>query len=74
MSSEFERNLEKYAQVIVKVGLNLQPGQRLVIGAPIFGVYGTPIELAPLVRLIVTQAYQAGAHHDLIGSGYDHGT
>jgi len=34
MSSEFEQNLEKYAEVIVKVGLNLQPGQRLLIGGP----------------------------------------
>jgi len=61
MSSEFERNLDKYAEVIVRVGLNLQPGQRLLIGMPMFGVYGTPLELAPLVRLIVAQAYQAGA-------------
>ena len=34
MNKEFERNLEKYAEVIIKVGLNLQPGQRLVIAAP----------------------------------------
>lgn len=61
MSSEFEQNLYKYAEVIVKVGLNLQPGQRLVIGAPVLWLTGTPIESAPLVRLIVAQAYQAGA-------------
>jgi aminopeptidase len=61
MSSEFERNLDKYAEVIVRVGLNLQPGQRLLIGTPGFGIYGTPIELLPLVRLIVTKAYKAGA-------------
>jgi len=34
MSSEFEQKLEKYAEVILKVGLNLQPGQRLLIGGP----------------------------------------
>ncbi len=34
MTSEFEKNLEKFAEVIVKVGLNLQSGQRLLIGAP----------------------------------------
>jgi aminopeptidase len=61
MSLEFEQNLKKYAEVIVKVGLNLQPGQRLVIGAPVLWLTGTPIETAPLVRLIVAQAYQAGA-------------
>ena len=61
MSSEFEQNLEKYVDVILKVGLNLQKGQRLLIGAPRPSVYGIPIELAPLVRLIAKNAYQAGA-------------
>jgi aminopeptidase len=62
MSSESERNLDKYAEVIVRVGLNLQPAQRLLImGAPQLGIYGTPLELAPLVRLIATKAYQVGA-------------
>ena len=61
MTSEFERNLEKYAEVIIKVGLNLQHGQRLIIGAPFFGIDGTPLEAYPLVRQIVKAAYQAGA-------------
>ena len=61
MSSDFEKNLDKYAKVIVKVGLNIQPGQRLLIGMPFYFILGTPIELAPLVRLIVTHAYKAGA-------------
>jgi aminopeptidase len=61
MSSEFEQNLDKYAEVIVKVGLNLQAGQRLLIGAPIFGLSGAPLEVALLVRLIATKAYKAGA-------------
>jgi aminopeptidase len=61
MTGEFERNLEKYAEVIVKVGLNLQPGQRLMIGAPAFGVDGTPLEAYPLVRQIAKVAYRAGA-------------
>ena len=61
MSSEFEKNLDKYAEVIVKVGLNLQPGQRLLIGGPIFGFWGISLELAPLIRKIVTKAYQIGA-------------
>ncbi len=61
MSSEFEINLEKFAEVIVKIGLNIQPGQRLLIGGPTAYTYGTPIELAPLVRLITKKAYQVGA-------------
>lgn len=61
MSSDFEKNLDKYAEVIVKVGLNIQPGQRLLIGMPFYDFLGTPIELAPLVRLVVTHAYKAGA-------------
>ncbi len=61
VSAKFEENLEKYADVIVKIGLNLQPGQRLLIGGPTSYNYGTPIELAPLVRLITKKAYQIGA-------------
>jgi aminopeptidase len=61
MSSEFEKNLEKYAEVILKIGLNFQSGQRLLIGGPTPYSYGTPIELAPLVRLLVKKAYQMGA-------------
>jgi len=61
MTTEFEQKLEKYAEVIVKVGLNIQPGQRLVIGPPMWGTFGTELEFAPLVRLIATKAYQVGA-------------
>jgi len=61
MSSDFEQNLDKYADVIVKVGLNIQAGQRLLIGMPFYEFLGTQLELAPLVRLIATKAYQVGA-------------
>ncbi|MGB2897172.1 MAG: aminopeptidase [Anaerolineales bacterium] len=61
MPSDFEQNLDKYADVIVKVGLNVQPGQRLLIGMPFYDFLGTPLELAPLVRLIAAKAYQVGA-------------
>ena len=60
MASEFEENLEKYAELIVKVGLNLQPGQRLLIGSPLFGGL-TPIEAEPLVARVAKHAYQSGA-------------
>lgn len=60
LSSQFDKNLEKYAEVIVKVGLNIQPGQRLLIGTPVPGMSGVQVELAPLIRLIVEKAYQIG--------------
>jgi len=62
MSSEFERNLDKYAEVVIRVGLNLQPGQRLlIIGRLHLGFPGVSLELAPLIRRIVKKAYEAGA-------------
>jgi len=45
--------LEKYARLIVKTGLNLQPKQILVINSP--------IECAPFTRLVSEMAYEAGA-------------
>ena len=45
--------LEKLAEVAVKVGLGLQPGQDLIMTAP--------IAAAPLARKVAEQAYKAGA-------------
>ena len=53
MSLEFEQNLRRYAEMAVKIGANVQPGQRLLIRAA--------IDQPALVRLIATSAYQAGA-------------
>src|SRR6187455_64657 len=53
MSLDFEQNLRKYAEMAVKIGVNVQPGQRLMIRAP--------IDNAPLVRLVAISAYRAGA-------------
>ena len=50
---EFSQSLQKYADVTVRVGLNLQPGQRLFI---LSGIHDYP-----LVRLVTTSAYRAGA-------------
>ncbi|MEC0230118.1 aminopeptidase [Paenibacillus alba] len=51
----FEYHLNKYAELIVRVALNIQSGQTLWINAPI---------LHPdLVRLISRKAYEAGAKH-----------
>ena len=52
---EFDLLLEKYADVIVKVGLNLRSDQRLSIR----GI----IEDAPLIRKVAEQAYKAGARY-----------
>ena len=59
MSTEFEQNLEKYVDVILKVGLNLQKGQRLLITPS--GIATPLLELAPFVELITKRAYQMGA-------------
>ncbi|HLQ73453.1 MAG TPA: aminopeptidase [Bacillota bacterium] len=44
---------EKYAELVVKTGVNLQKGQPLMINSP--------IECADFTRLIAKQAYEAGA-------------
>ncbi|MCU9594523.1 aminopeptidase [Caldibacillus thermolactis] len=50
---EFQNNLEKYAELAVKVGVNIQKGQVLVVNGS--------IENAEFIRLIVKKAYEAGA-------------
>jgi len=60
--TEFELQLERYADLIVEIGLNLQDGQRLVI-VDAGRNQGVPIQVAPLVRKIAAKAYQAGAPH-----------
>ena len=50
-----ENRLERYAQLAVQVGLNLQPGQILGVNAL--------IEHAPLARAITREAYKAGAKY-----------
>lgn len=51
--SNFKNNLDKYAELAVRVGVNVQPGQTLVINAPIL--------TAELVRKMSKKAYEAGA-------------
>jgi aminopeptidase len=46
--------LEKYAELAIRVGVNLQESQRLLIA-------GVPVKLAPLARLLTKHAYLAGA-------------
>ncbi|WHY78727.1 aminopeptidase [Neobacillus sp. WH10] len=56
--SEFQKNLEKYAELAVKVGVNVQPGQTLVVNAA--------LDAAEFVRLVVKKAYETGAHNVIV--------
>jgi aminopeptidase len=50
-----ENLLEKYAELVVRVGANIQEGQDVVIFAL--------VEQAPFARALATAAYQAGARY-----------
>lgn len=52
--------LRKYGHLAVKIALNLQPGQRLLIIGPLANG-GVSLDAAPLVRRVVESAYDAGA-------------
>src|SRR3954464_5042341 len=60
MTTDFDRMLRAYAELTVKVGLNLQSRQRLLIIGPVANG-GCSLEAAPLVRHITAAAYDAGA-------------
>lgn len=51
----FEKKLDKYAELAVKFGVNIQQGQILTIRSA--------IEAAELTRKVVKKAYEAGAKH-----------
>lgn len=53
--------LQKYAEAIVKVGLNLRAGQRLII--TLMATRGVPHQFAPLVREVAKAAYGVGAKY-----------
>ncbi|SET14586.1 aminopeptidase [Paenibacillus sp. NFR01] len=55
---DFDTLLEKYAELVVKVGVNVQPGQVLMVNAP--------LETVQLTRLIVSKAYEAGAKYVMV--------
>src|ERR1700734_3500384 len=52
-AAEFELHLDRLAEVAVRAGLGLAPGQELVITAT--------LDAAPLARRITEHAYKAGA-------------
>lgn len=53
MNSIFEAKLTKYAELAVKIGVNIQPNQYLYIAAS--------IESAPFVQVVTKVAYEIGA-------------
>lgn len=53
MHTNFHDLLDSYSDVLVRVGLNVQKGQQVIIVAP--------IEAIDLVRLVTKKAYQIGA-------------
>lgn len=56
--SDFQKNLEKYAELAVKVGVNIQKGQTLVVNAA--------LDAAEFVRLVVKKAYETGAQNVIV--------
>ena len=61
-----EEKLREYAALLIQVGLNVQPGQTLIISSP--------VECAHFARLCASSAYDAGCrevvmnwHDDLLG-------
>ena len=53
--ADFEQSLEKYARLAVEVGVNVQPGQTLVVTAPLVA--------ARYVRHSSKRAYEVGAKY-----------
>lgn len=60
MIKDFEKRLDLFAELIVKIGINIQPGQKLVVNGKNF-TRGVPLEAAPLMRRVVHHAYKSGA-------------
>ncbi|MFD2612524.1 aminopeptidase [Paenibacillus gansuensis] len=54
-ADRFEQQLHKYAELVVKVGVNLQQGQVLYVESP--------LEAAEFTRAVVRKAYEAGAKY-----------
>lgn len=62
-------DLRKYAELAIRVGVNLQPGQHLVIGYALRQVLPEHIEFA---RILTEAAYDAGAKFVQIDWGDEH--
>src|SRR5262245_65427106 len=60
--SDLDSILAAYGELAVKIALNLQPGQRLLIIGPIANG-GASLDAAPLVRTVAASAFRAGARY-----------
>jgi aminopeptidase len=56
--TDFQTKLEKYADLTVKVGVNIQQGQTLVINGS--------LDAAEFIRLVVKKAYETGAKNVIV--------
>ena len=50
-----EPKIKNYARLIVRKGVNVKPGQEVVVQSP--------VECAPFARVVVAEAYASGAGH-----------
>ena len=50
-----EPKIKNYARLVVRKGVNVKPGQEVVVQSP--------VECAPFARVVVAEAYAAGAGH-----------
>ncbi|WP_335869635.1 aminopeptidase [Bacillus sp. 2205SS5-2] len=56
--NDFDVKLNRYADLIIEVGLNIQPGQKLIINSPVSAV--------DFVRIVTEKAYKAGTSRVLV--------
>ena len=54
----FQQKLEEYARLVIRSGINVQKDQEVVINAP--------VDCAPFTRLMVKEAYEAGAKEVIV--------
>lgn len=60
----FQEKLARYAELLVRTGVNLPEGGKVLVRAP--------VDAAPLVRLVVRAAYRAGADDVRVNYGDPH--
>ena len=53
-----EQKLREYADLLIEIGVNIQPGQNLVIAAP--------VDCAHFARLCAKAAYARGCREDIM--------
>ncbi len=57
-TTRFEQKLNQYADLLLRIGLNFQPGQELAINAT-----GSAETMTPFIRRVAESAYRAGARY-----------